>query len=153
MQRDGGTPPLQLPAGAEEIAIVQDKPKEIKLLDDEFLVVGPTPFAHPCETRGGDVIGQPMPDDIWMEVVGFQLVQEGECHVGCEEFRIVHTETTEKRRDVIAGDFVAGELPIDDAVELSVAPKDVVGVEVAVAEIDGQADFRAGEIIEFLPDG
>ena len=60
----GGTPSLQLPAGAEEIAIIQDKPKEIKLLDDEFLVVGPTPFPHPCETRGGDVIGQPMPDDV-----------------------------------------------------------------------------------------
>ena len=60
----GGTPSLQLPAGAEKIAVVKDKPKEIKLLDDEFLVVGPTPFAHPCETRGGDVIGQPMPDDV-----------------------------------------------------------------------------------------
>ena len=88
-----------------------------------------------------------------MEIVGFQFVQKCKRHVGSEKFGIVHTETTEKRRDVIAGDFVAGKLPVDDAVELSVAPKDVVGVEVAVAEIDGQADFRAGEIIEFLPDG
>ena len=64
LQRDGGTPSLQLPAGAEKIAVVKDKPKEIKLLDDELLVVCPTPFPHPCETRGGDVIGQPMPDDV-----------------------------------------------------------------------------------------
>ena len=34
-----------------------------------FACVGPTPFPHPCETRGGDVIGQPMPDDVGMEVV------------------------------------------------------------------------------------
>lgn len=122
-------------------------------MDDEFLVVGPTPFAHPCETRGGDVIGQPMPDDVWMEVVGFQFVQESKCHVGGEKFGIVHAETAEKRRDIIAGDFVAGKLPVDDAVELSVSPEDVVRMEVAMAEIDGEGSFRAGEFVEFLPDG
>ena len=88
-----------------------------------------------------------------MEVVGFQFVQKRKRHVGGEKFRVVHAETAEKRRDIIAGDFVAGELPVDDAVELSVTPKDVVGMEVAVAEIDGQGGFRAGEFIEFLPDG
>ena len=143
----------QLPAGAEEIAIVKDKPKEIKLLDDEFLVVGPTPFAHPCKARGGDVVGQPMPCVVRKEIVGLQCVQKREGHGGGEKFGIVHAKTAKKRRDVITRDFVAGELPVDDAVELSVAPQDVVRVVVAVAEFDGKRHFRVGEFIQFLPDG
>ena len=69
-------PSLQLPAGAEKIAIIEDKPKEIKLLDDELLVVGPTPFAHPCKARGGDVVGQPMPCVVRKEIVGFQSIEK-----------------------------------------------------------------------------
>ena len=88
-----------------------------------------------------------------MEIVGFQFVQESECHVGGEKFGIVHAKTAEKRRDIVTGDFVAGKLPVDDAVELSVVPQDVVRMVVAVAEFDGKRHFRAGEFIQFLPDG
>ena len=87
-----------------------------------------------------------------MEIVGFQFVQESKCHVGGEKFRVVHAETAEKRRDIIAGDFVAGELPVDDAVEMSVSPEDIIRMEVAMAEVDGQGGFRAGEFVEFLPE-
>ena len=88
-----------------------------------------------------------------MEIVGFQFVQKRKRHVGGEKFRVVHAEAAEKRRDIIAGDFVAGELPVDDAVELSVSPEDIIRMEVAMAEVDGQGGFRAGEFVEFLPDG